>query len=184
MKTAGIVLLLATTCLAAPERPYVTGYYSDRDDDYGRSNSYQYMYFLLQIILAPPHPSTIAHYSHTKRHHSIPQIVIIQIFQPCSSLEVREIRHSIMGDWVQWSSTVPGPTYPALTTTTGLQRRSPDTPRRASCSVEDGALTSPVTLSTLTPPSGPRHTASVRIEWVTPAGGGRTARFWWLEEKG
>merc|ERR1711963_344866 len=34
MKTAGIVLLLATTCLAAPERPYVTGYYSDRDDDY------------------------------------------------------------------------------------------------------------------------------------------------------
>ena len=98
MKTAGIVLMLATTCLAAPERPYVTGYYSDRDDDYGRSDSYQYMYFLLQIILAPPHPSTIAHYSHTKRHQSIPQIVIIQIFQPCSSLEVREIRHSIMGD--------------------------------------------------------------------------------------
>ena len=42
MKTAGIILLLATTCLAAPERPYVTGYYSDRDDDYGRSNSFQY----------------------------------------------------------------------------------------------------------------------------------------------
>ena len=39
----------------------------------------------------------------------------------------------------------------------------------------------PATLWTLLPASGPRHTASVRGEWNTAAGGERTALFYCWE---
>ena len=101
----------------------------------------------------------------------------MEIFQPWSSREVG----MVMTDWVQWRSTIPGPTPPALSP--HYQRRSPPTARTDWCSVEEDILTlvDPATLWTLTPPSGPRHTASVRGDNITPVGGERTGVFSSLE---